>query len=389
MNPFSELLVVELANVLAGPRVGQMMAELGARVIKVEPPGGDVTRTWMVSGEHPDQAGVTAYFAAVNQGKESVCLNLKTPEGKAILRKLLLHADVVITSYKPGDAEALGVDYPTLQILNNRLIYVAITGYGSGTDRAGYDAVIQAESGFMHMNGAADGPPTKLPVALMDVLASHQAREGLLAALWKRERYWKGSYVEVSLIDSALAGLVNQATNWLVAHHDPERIGSDHPNIVPYGTVLYDCHQQPLVLAIGTDKQFAALCAVLKQPQLVDDERFATNASRVTHREELMPILQAAIGDMGRAALLHELQQRHVPAGAIHTVREALQAFPDMLTGSTKTGLASIAWSPRNDIASPPTCGAHTLQVLQQLGYSHEEAEVLRQQSVINVAARQ
>ncbi len=383
MNPFSELLVVELANVLAGPRVGQMMAELGARVIKVEPPGGDVTRTWMVSGEHPDSAGVSAYFSAVNQGKESVCLNLKTPEGRAILRKLLVRADVVITSYKPGDAEALGVDYPTLQVLNNRLIYIAITGYGSGTDRAGYDAVIQAESGFMHMNGAADGPPTKMPVALMDVLASHQAREGLLAALWKRERYWHGSYVEVSLIDSALAGLVNQATNWLVAHHDPQRIGSDHPNIVPYGTVLYDRQQQPLVLAIGTDRQFAALCTVLNLPQLAEDERFATNVSRVSHRAELMPLLQTAIGEMDRTALVQELQQRHVPAGAIHTVSEALQAFPGMVTGTAKTALASVAWNPRPGIASPPSCGAHTLPVLQQLGYNKEAVEVLRRHSVI------
>ena len=188
---------------------------------------GDVTRTWKISGEK--EGDLSAYFCSVNWGKKSLAIDLSQPEGRRIVQKLSAQTDVIITSYKPGDAEKLGVDYKTLSGLNAKLIYGQITGYGSQNDRVGYDAVIQAEAGFIDLNGEKNGPPTKMPVALMDVLAGHHLKEGLLLSLLKRERTGQGELVEVSLLQSAISSLVNQASNWLVVNKLPRRQGSAHP----------------------------------------------------------------------------------------------------------------------------------------------------------------
>ncbi len=212
----TDLKVLELASVLAGPSVGQFFAELGAEVIKIENPrnGGDVTRLWKTPGEPTDDR--SAYFCSCNWGKKSVALDLTIHRDIEIVRKLAAKSDIVIASYKPGDAEKLGVSYQQLRTHNERLIYGQITGYGSDDDRVGYDAVIQAEAGFMALNGEHEGPATKMPVALIDVLAAHHLKEGLLLALLTRERTKEGSVVEVSLVQTAVASLANQATNWLV-----------------------------------------------------------------------------------------------------------------------------------------------------------------------------
>ncbi len=324
MLPFADLRVLELATVLAGPQVGQFFAELGADVLKIEPPGGDVTRTWRTAADDP-ASSVSAYFAASNWGKASVVLDLTQPAAQAELHRLAAGVDIIISSYRPGAAEKLGADYATLSALTPRLIYGQLSGYGPDNPRAGYDAVLQAETGFMHLNAPGpEAPPQKMPVALMDLLAAHQLKEGILTALYQRERTGRGALVEVSLLDSALASLANQGSTWLGGGPDPVPLGSGHPSIVPYGTVYRAADGQRLVLAVGTDAQFGRLCAVLQRPHWAAEARFSTNPARVRHRLALEELLSQRIGELSGGALLHELSRLGVPAGAVRTVGEAL-----------------------------------------------------------------
>jgi crotonobetainyl-CoA:carnitine CoA-transferase CaiB-like acyl-CoA transferase len=371
---FKDLLVLELASVLAGPSVGQFFAELGATVIKLEnaATGGDVTRTWKLASERSG-TDVSAYFAAANWGKLSVGLDITQPTSFEAVHRLAARADVVIASYKPGDAEKLRVDHQTLRQLQPRLVYGHITGYGTTDPRAGYDAVIQAESGFMYMNGTPDGPPTKMPVALMDILAAHQLKEGLLTALFRRERTGEGAYVQVALLDAAVSALANQATNYLVAGHNPQRMGSEHPNIVPYGSVYTCADGLPLVLAIGDDRQFRRLCQVLGHVELAENLDYATNSARVRHRIDLNNRLQELVGQKTRADLLRELHALHVPAGAVNSVAEALEQAQRMqlMQGETAGGIKQVAFVCEGMAAAqltpPPGYAQHTAQVLEQL----------------------
>jgi crotonobetainyl-CoA:carnitine CoA-transferase CaiB-like acyl-CoA transferase len=274
-NPFSELKIVELASVLAGPSVGQFFAELGAKVYKIENPNtkGDVTRSWKLPSEDVNKT-VSSYYASANWGKENIIADISTDKGLSIVYNLIKEADVVIASYKPGDAQKLKVDYEMLKKLNPTIIYGLIIGYGENINRVGYDAIIQAETGFTYMNGERNGNPVKMPVAMMDLMAAHQLKEGILAALYVRAKTGKGDCVSVSLFEAGVSSLANQATNYLMANHIPERIGSDHPNIVPYGTLFTTKDEKLLVLAIGSDKQFEALCTVLGCAELAKDSRF-------------------------------------------------------------------------------------------------------------------
>jgi len=390
-----DLLVLELASVLAGPSVGQFFAELGATVVKIENPrtGGDVTRRWQAptvddADENDDRS---AYFCCCNSGKQSMALDLSTAAGRDLLHDLAREADVVLASYRPGTAEALGTDYETLSAVNPGLIYGHVTGYGPDRARAGYDAVIQAESGFMHMNGPADGPPTKLPVALMDVLAAHQLKEGLLVALLNRERDGGGAYVPVSLFQAAVSGLANQATNWLVAGHSPQRMGSAHPNIVPYGTPYSTADDQSIVLAVGTDRQFEALCKILQLPDAADNPNFSTNAQRVDHRDALTRVLDARIGQFESEELLAALREQNVPAGAVRDVPAVFDqpTAQKMVLRSEgePAGLRQTAF-PHPDGASPslsppPHYGEHTSAILRdRLGFSPERIDTLAKEAV-------
>ena len=390
-----DLLVLELASVLAGPSVGQFFAELGATVLKVENPrtNGDVTRRWRApnaEGEAEDDR--SAYFCCCNHGKQSIALDLSTGAGQSILHALVEDADVVLASYRPGTAEALGADYETLSDVHPGLLYGHVTGYGPDRARAGYDAVVQAESGFMHVNGAADGPPTKLPVALMDVLAAHQLKEGLLVALLRRERTGEGAYVPVSLFQAAVSGLANQATNWLVAGHSPRRMGSAHPNIAPYGTPYATADGPPVVLAVGTDRQFAALCDVLGRPALADDPRFATNAERVAHREALDDVLADRVAELETEALLDALHEQNVPAGVVRDVPAVFeQPTAQAMTLSSHEGTAGLRQTafPHPDdaapsLAPPPHYAEHTGTVLRErLSYSPDRIDMLATDDVI------
>ncbi len=380
---FQNLKVLELASVLAGPSVGQFFAELGSEVIKVEnlKTGGDVTRSWKGAGEQTDDR--SAYFCSCNWGKKSVAVDLTTDEGKQIVKKLAKRSDIIIASYKPGDAEKLGVSYQQLSMDNDQLIYGQITGYGSDDDRVGYDAVIQAESGFMDLNGEKDGLPTKMPVALIDVLAAHQLKEGLLLALLKKERSGVGSLVEVSLIQSALSSLANQATNWLVAKKQPTRQGSAHPNIAPYGDSFLTKDGKRVLLAIGNDRQFKDLIATLGISDHVLDLgawaleiKFLSNQQRVENRLTLNELLQKAIVKFESKELMSKIYHLKIPAGLIEDVAEAFstQEANEILIRSTElTGVKSFVGRvsniklPTSDLAPPPHFGEHTEDILSSL----------------------
>ncbi|RAV97897.1 CaiB/BaiF CoA transferase family protein [Pseudochryseolinea flava] len=325
MEIFKDFKVLELASVLAGPSVGQFFAELGAEVIKVENPTtyGDVTRSWKVSGEKTDDR--SAYFCSVNWGKKSIALDLHVEEDLVIVKKLALRADLIIASYKPGDAEKLGVDYQTLSQSNPGVIYAQVSGYGWDNARVGYDAVIQAEAGFMSMNGEVDGASLKMPVALMDLLAGHQLKEGILLALLEKSRTGRGKHVAVSLIESAVASLANQATNWLVAGKLPKKQGSSHPNIAPYGDVFKSKDEREILLAVGSDRQFADLCEIIGVREIAFEERFKKNASRVENRLELNTILQSGIGSLGADELMVKINTKKIPAGVIQTMDKVFE----------------------------------------------------------------
>lgn len=397
-GPLFGIKVLELANVLAGPSVGVALAEMGANVIKVENllTCGDVTRTWKLTTEDP-KTDISGYFSCVNWGKKSIALDLNKPEGLEIVYRLAKVCDIVLVSYKPGDAEKLKVDYKTLKQHNKTIIYAHITGYGLKNMRAGYDAIIQAESGFTYMNGEPNGQPVKMPVALMDLLAGHQLKEAILLALLNRERKGEGAYIETSLIKSGVAALANQATNWLVGSKIPERMGSEHPNIVPYGKIFYTRDNKPLVLAVGSDKQFAELCAILGKPELATDERFATNFNRVKNREACNGEVQRLISQFDRDPLLAELEKRSVPAGGVYNMKEVFE-IPEVqelvMEGKTTSGmpikgLRTVAFSFGEDVKpiklqAPPHYGEHSIGVLKEiLGYSAEEINSLIDKKVV------
>jgi crotonobetainyl-CoA:carnitine CoA-transferase CaiB-like acyl-CoA transferase len=325
-KPLKGLKVVELASVLAGPAVGMFLAELGADVTKVENPktGGDTTRNWKLPNEDPESK-ISAYFCAVNWGKKHLFIDLKTQEGKEQVYTLCKEADIVVANYKPGDAKKLGMDFETLKAINTQLIYAELTGYGNDDPRAAFDVVVQAETGYMYMNGTPECAPLKMPVALMDLLAAHQLKQGILLALWEREKTGKGSHVSTNLFDAGIATLSNQATNWLMASHIPQPIGSAHPNICPYGDILNCADEKQIVLAIGTEHQFSVLCDILGNNNLAKDSRFDTNAERVANRKILVKELNALSGKFKSDGLLAKLHQAKVPAGAVMNMEQVFQ----------------------------------------------------------------
>jgi crotonobetainyl-CoA:carnitine CoA-transferase CaiB-like acyl-CoA transferase len=318
--------VIELASVLAGPSVGMFFAEMGAKVIKIENKNtaGDVTRSWKLSSEDPE-SNMSAYYASVNYHKEVIFLDLNEIADRALLYEQIKDADIVIANHRTQAAKKLGIDYDTIKELNPAVIYGNITGFGEENDRVAFDVVLQAESGFMYMNGQADGPATKMPVALIDVLAAHQLKEGLLYALWQREKNGAGAYVSVSLIEAALSALSNQASNFLMAGHMPERMGSKHPNIAPYGEFFNTRDGKQIVLAIGNDRQFQNLCKLLEIPDLAESAEFINNFSRLKHREKLENELQIAFMKYDADYILENANKMSVPLGLIRNMKEVFE----------------------------------------------------------------
>lgn len=325
-NIFKDLKVIELASVLAGPAVGLFFAELGAEVIKIEnkKTGGDITRTWRLPSEDKN-ASVSAYYCAINWNKEVEFLDLSTKEGKRTVYDLVKEADVVIANYKKQSAKKLGMDYDSLKAICPDLIYANISGFGEESERVAFDVVLQAESGFMYMNGQPESPPTKMPVALIDVLAAHQLKEGVLVALLQRYKTGKGAYVSVSLLEAAVASLANQATNWLMGKHIPQRMGSLHPNIAPYGELFETKDGKLLILSIGSDRQFGALCTCLNRLDLLENEAYISNTKRVKNRLVLAKELRLSFKELIAKDILQKCHQRYVPIGQVRNMQEVFE----------------------------------------------------------------
>ncbi len=342
---FKHLKVVEIASVLAGPSVGLFFAEMGAQVIKIENKrtGGDVTRSWKLPTEDKN-ARISAYYSAVNWHKQSIFMDFTAAADQKRLNIHLQDADILIVNFKAGDAEKFRLDYPTIHALNPNLIYGEITGFGHDSDRVAYDLILQAESGFMSMNGTPESGPVKMPVALIDLLAGHQLKAGILTALYQRDVAQKGgSMVSVSLFDSAVASLANQASNWLMEQHIPQRMGSTHPNIAPYGEFFTTKDEHAITFAIGSHKQFTNLCSILNVSELVNHPDFENNAARVVNRQSLASYLQDAVLKFNLSELLPKLEAKFVPVAQIKNVKEVFEAdaAKELILEETVEGIAT------------------------------------------------
>lgn len=382
-QPLKGLKVLDLSRVLAGPWCTQLLADLGAEVIKIEQPGaGDDTRHWGPPWYEHEGERVAAYFLAANRGKKSVALDFSTTEGADIIRRMAAEADVVVENFRVGGLQKYGLDAASLIAAYPRLIYASVTGFGQDgpyAARAGYDYIIQAMGGMMSVTGLPDemenGGPLKVGVAIADIFTGMYTASAILAALHEREQTGEGAHIDMALFDTQLAVLANQASNAMVSGRDPQRLGNGHPNIVPYQP--FTASDQPLVIAVGNDRQFAKLAKLCGHPEWAEDERFATNAARVAHREAIIAKVGAVIADHPAAYWLDQLLQAGIPAGSINSISQALgdpQAAhrgARQQRGAGALGAVPMVGSPirldgaRADAAlAPPALGEHSDEVL-------------------------
>ena len=324
--PLAGIRVLELARILAGPWAGQVLADLGADVIKVESPQGDDTRRWGPPFvENPDGSRDAAYFHSTNRGKRSMAVDFSTAAGAERVRALAADADVVIENFKVGGLEKYDLHYERIATLNPRIVYCSITGFGQDgpyASRPGYDYIIQGMSGIMDLTGDPDGDPQKIGVAYADVFTGLYSVIAIQAALRERESSGRGQHIDMSLLDCMVGVLANQGLNYLVSGESPRRLGNRHPNIAPYET--FAASDGAFILAVGNDTQFERLCALIEQPELLSDSRFRSNESRVLNRQTLHEKLGGAFGKRSRQELLAALEDAGVPAGPIFSVEEAL-----------------------------------------------------------------
>lgn len=383
--------VLDFTRVLAGPFCTLLLGDLGAEVIKVESPKGDDTRHW----GPPWLGDQSAYYLAVNRNKRSLTLNLKTAEGQQIAKDLARQCQIVIENFKPGQMAQFGLDYDTLKRDHPALVYASITGYGQTgpyADRPGYDQVIQAMSGLMSITGSGDGEPYKVGVAVTDVLTGMFALSGILAALRHAEITGQGQALDFALLDAQLAGLVNVASNALISGAIPQRYGSAHPNIVPYQP--FRAADGDLVVSVGNDGQFAALCDLIGRPELKSDPRYQTNPARVAHRESLIPALQAVFQTNTVEAWVTALNDRGIPAGRINNVIEALDdpqvqsrqivRETELQNGERLRYVASPFQATGEIRYPPPSLGQHTDAILSEwLGYTPQQIADYRTRGVL------
>lgn len=323
MTPLAGLKVVELARILAGPWAGQTLADMGADVIKVESPSGDDTRTWGPPFIERDGDRSAAYFHCCNRGKKSVCIDFRTVEGQAQVRKLIADADVLIENFKVGGLAKYGLDYESLKEINPRLIYCSVTGFGLDgpyAHRAGYDYIIQGMSGLMSITGEPTGQPQKVGVAITDIFTGVYAATAILAALHQRHTTGMGQQIDMALFDVATSITANQAMNYLATGTAPNRMGNAHPNIVPYQ--VFDCADGFIIIAVGNDGQFSKFCNLLGQPQLASNPDYQTNADRLQNRTTLAEILGGLTKGWTKSDLLAACENRGVPAGPINDLGE-------------------------------------------------------------------
>ena len=396
--PLEGVRVLDLSRVFAGPLCGQVLADFGADVIKVEHPGrGDDTRDWGMRIGKTE----TTYYNSMNRNKRSITVDLQTPEGVKIIHSLLPQCDVVIQNFKTGGAEKLGLGYEQLKAIKPDLIYCSVSGYDSSgpeAKRPGYDLVIQAEAGLMAINGEASQPPLKFGVAAVDMMTGMYAAQAVLAALFRRERTGKGRHIEMALYDCGLMITGYYGLDALLLGHDPQRYGNAHPSIVPYG--MYDAADGPLIIGVGNNAQFDKFCRqVIERPDIVEDPRFATNVERAKNRLVLGPMLKELIASFPRDVLLERLSAAGIPCGKVAGLHEALtsertrrggllQEMPHPVAGTTHVfappyRLDGQRLPIRN---APPTLGAATRDVLQQLLQLPEaELQALRDKGVLTL----
>lgn len=402
----SHIRVLDLSRILAGPWAGQLLADLGAEVIKVERPGhGDDTRQWGPPylkdqvGGNGDQA---AYYLAANRGKKSVTVDIATAAGQEIVRRLAARSDILLENYKVGDLQRYGLGYDDLRTINPGLIYCSITGFGQTgpyRQRAGYDFLIQGMGGLMSVTGEPDaegrGGPMKVGVAMVDILTGMYVSTAVLAALAHRERTGSGQYIDIALLDVQVATLANQAANYLVAGELPARLGNAHPNIVPYQA--FATQDNHIILAVGNDSQFTRFCEIAGRPELALDERFASNAGRVRNRAVLIPLLEKIFLQRGGDLWIEALEAAGVPCGPINNLAQVFEdpqirsrgmrvEVPHPLAGTVALVACPIKFSatPVAYHSAPPLLGQHTRHVLREvLGMEGEEISAFVERGIL------
>ena len=401
----SHIKVLDLSRVLAGPWSGQILADLGAQVIKVERPGaGDDTRAWgppFLKDENGENSKESGYYLGVNRGKESITVDISQPKGQEIIRALAKEADIILENYKIGTLERYNLDYESIKKVNEKIIYCSITGFGQTGPKSShlaYDFLIQAMGGLMSVTGEKDqnpgGGPQKVGIPIIDLITGSYATIGILAALSNREVTGEGEYIDMSMLDVQVGLLSNQAMNFLMTGKTPIRGGNAHPNIQPQD--VFKCSDGQVVLAVGNDGQFVSLCNALGLPELSMDDRFKTNALRVKNQLELRPHLDAAFLKNTRAFWTEKMEAAEVPCGPINSVAEALndpqivhrkmvRQLDHPVSGKVSQVMTPFHFknaSIKVDQA-PPLLGQHTVKILSDLGFSDEEIQNLSKDRVI------
>ncbi|MGB9823728.1 MAG: CaiB/BaiF CoA transferase family protein [Candidatus Hydrothermia bacterium] len=394
MKPLEGVKVLDLSRVLAGPTAGMILGDLGADVIKVEKPGeGDETRGW----GPPFAGGESAYYMCANKNKRSITLNLKSPEGREILEKLIKRSDVVLLNFLPDVLEKLRLTYQDVKNIKEDIIWASITGFGLTGPKAskpGYDVLIQGISGLMSITGEPDGEPMKVGVAICDVLTALYTVIAVEAALIRRSITGQGAMIDNSLLEASIASLVNVANNYLIGGIIPKRYGNAHPNIVPYQ--VFKASDGYIIIGVGNEEQWKRFCKVLEREDLATDPRFETNAKRLENRNILIPIIEEIIKQKPSDYWLKKLDEAHIPAGPINTVdraindeqvkaRNFIQEINHPTAGRIKLMKNPIHFGDIDlDIyRHPPLLGEHTEEILTELGYSKDDIKVLREKGVI------
>ncbi len=385
-GPLDGLRILDLSRILAGPTCTQLLGDLGADVIKIERPGvGDDTRTWgppFVTDAEGHDTNESAYYLSSNRNKRSVAVDIAKPEGTALVRRLAAKCDVLIENFKVGGLAKYGLGYDDLKHELPRLVYCSITGFGQtgpNAHRAGYDIMAQGYGGIMSITGTPDGEPMKVAVGIADVMCGMYASTAILAALRHRDRTGEGQRIDIALVDTQIAWLINEGTNYLVSGQPPKRRGNQHPNIVPYQ--VFEVADGHIIVAVGNDAQFVRFCELIGMPELAGDDRYRTNANRLYHRDELIGVLARRLRQMKKRIMIEGMEARNVPGGPINTLPELFASdqarahnmkitMPHSLAGTGTVDLIGnplkLSRTPVTYRRTPPVCGADTVETIRE-----------------------